>query len=275
VSTTCDEGEAYAHKLTEAGVQVTAVRYLGTVHDFMLLNAITADPGGSWYGMAFTWSSCHSRLTPTFRPGESQRDLAPDRRTPCWNGRPGKLDYLLHWPPRLPDTRRALAAAEWSRLHQPRAFHRLHQGPFEAHFVLGEDLEDSAVIDRHASESGIDLGALHAALADGRAAAALAEAEKIGLDHGVRGTPAWIGGPKIDHRTPPGGRIRAPRGVRHADAAVTWIARDTVDGRVTIRRTVGQVFTLYRDLRTLPRFLGDVMAVEPIDPAFRPGIDRR
>jgi acetyl esterase/lipase len=40
-----DEGEAYAHKLTEAGVQVTAVRYLGTVHDFMLLNAITADPG--------------------------------------------------------------------------------------------------------------------------------------------------------------------------------------------------------------------------------------
>jgi acetyl esterase len=39
-----DEGEAYAHKLTEAGVQVTAVRYLGTVHDFMLLNGITDDP---------------------------------------------------------------------------------------------------------------------------------------------------------------------------------------------------------------------------------------
>jgi len=39
-----DEGEAYAHKLTEAGVQVTAVRYLGTVHDFMLLNGFTEDP---------------------------------------------------------------------------------------------------------------------------------------------------------------------------------------------------------------------------------------
>ena len=36
---------------------------------------------------------------------------------------------------------------------------------------------------------------------------------------------------------------------------------------MTIRRTVGQVFTFYRDLRNLPRFLGDVMAVEPIDPA--------
>ncbi len=39
-----DEGEAYAHKLNEAGVRVTATRYLGTVHDFMLLNAFTDDP---------------------------------------------------------------------------------------------------------------------------------------------------------------------------------------------------------------------------------------
>ena len=35
-----DEGEAYAGKLREAGVPVTAVRYLGTIHDFMLLNAL-------------------------------------------------------------------------------------------------------------------------------------------------------------------------------------------------------------------------------------------
>ena len=60
----------------------------------------------------------------------------------------------LNWPPRLPDTRRALAAAEWARLHQPRAFPQFHKGLFEAHFVLGEDLEDPAVIDQHASEFG-------------------------------------------------------------------------------------------------------------------------
>ncbi len=35
-----DEGEAYAHKLAEAGVSVTAVRFLNTVHDFMMLNAL-------------------------------------------------------------------------------------------------------------------------------------------------------------------------------------------------------------------------------------------
>jgi len=35
-----DEVEAYARKLKEAGVQVTSTRYNGTIHDFVLLNAI-------------------------------------------------------------------------------------------------------------------------------------------------------------------------------------------------------------------------------------------
>jgi acetyl esterase len=35
-----DEGEAYASKLRGAGVPVTAVRYEGTIHDFMMLNAL-------------------------------------------------------------------------------------------------------------------------------------------------------------------------------------------------------------------------------------------
>jgi acetyl esterase len=36
-----DEGEAYAQKLAQAGVSVAAVRYMGTIHDYALLNAIT------------------------------------------------------------------------------------------------------------------------------------------------------------------------------------------------------------------------------------------
>ncbi|MEU3641934.1 alpha/beta hydrolase [Lentzea sp. NPDC034063] len=35
-----DEGEAYADKLREAGVPVTAVRYAGAIHDFVMLNAL-------------------------------------------------------------------------------------------------------------------------------------------------------------------------------------------------------------------------------------------
>nr|WP_240490733.1 alpha/beta hydrolase fold domain-containing protein [Amycolatopsis vancoresmycina] len=35
-----DEGEAYAAKLRQAGVPVTAVRYQGIIHDFVMVNAL-------------------------------------------------------------------------------------------------------------------------------------------------------------------------------------------------------------------------------------------
>src|ERR1035437_10690082 len=39
-----DEGEAYAHKLIQAGVNVTVIRYLGTINDFLMLNALAGTP---------------------------------------------------------------------------------------------------------------------------------------------------------------------------------------------------------------------------------------
>jgi acetyl esterase len=39
-----DEGEAYARNLDAAGVDVTAVRYEGLIHDYGLLNAISQVP---------------------------------------------------------------------------------------------------------------------------------------------------------------------------------------------------------------------------------------
>jgi predicted DsbA family dithiol-disulfide isomerase len=98
----------------------------------------------------------------------------------------------LHWPPRLPDSRRALAVAEWTRRFQPEAFPQLHRDLFAAHFALGENLGDHVVVDRHANEAGVELAALHAALADGRAFDAVAEAEGMGRENGVNGTPAWL-----------------------------------------------------------------------------------
>jgi acetyl esterase/lipase len=35
-----DEGEAYSRKLREAGVDVSATRYEGIIHDFVMLNAL-------------------------------------------------------------------------------------------------------------------------------------------------------------------------------------------------------------------------------------------
>lgn len=39
-----DEGEAYARKLMQSGVEVTAVRVLGTFHDFAMLNGLADTP---------------------------------------------------------------------------------------------------------------------------------------------------------------------------------------------------------------------------------------
>jgi acetyl esterase len=39
-----DEGEAYARKLSNAGVRVTSTRYNGTIHDFVMLNALADTP---------------------------------------------------------------------------------------------------------------------------------------------------------------------------------------------------------------------------------------
>jgi acetyl esterase/lipase len=35
-----DEGEKFAHKLMQANIDVTAVRYLGTIHDFLMLDPL-------------------------------------------------------------------------------------------------------------------------------------------------------------------------------------------------------------------------------------------
>lgn len=54
-----DEGEAYANKLREAGVHVTAARFQGIIHDFVMLNALanTAAARGAIL-LANAWLRC-------------------------------------------------------------------------------------------------------------------------------------------------------------------------------------------------------------------------
>jgi acetyl esterase len=51
-----DEGEAYANKLRETGVRVTAARFQGIIHDFVMLNALanTAAACGA-IALAIAW----------------------------------------------------------------------------------------------------------------------------------------------------------------------------------------------------------------------------
>jgi acetyl esterase len=58
-----DEGEAYARKLMEAGVEVTTVRFGGAIHDFMMLNAIAdSAPTCAAIGLAANFVQRVSRI---------------------------------------------------------------------------------------------------------------------------------------------------------------------------------------------------------------------
>lgn len=97
----------------------------------------------------------------------------------------------LNWPPRLPNTRVALAVAEWTRENAPDAAAALNSSLFTAHFAQGEDLGDASVIDRYAAEAGVDLPALHSALEDG-SAPGLSQSEALARRLGVQATPVWL-----------------------------------------------------------------------------------
>jgi acetyl esterase len=59
-----DEGEAYASKLRAAGVPVTAVRYQGIIHDFVMLNALR-DTHAATAAIALAIATLRAALHPT------------------------------------------------------------------------------------------------------------------------------------------------------------------------------------------------------------------
>ena len=58
-----DEGEAYAAKLRHAGVAVTAIRYQGIIHDFVMLNALH-DTQAAKAAIAQATATLHTALHP-------------------------------------------------------------------------------------------------------------------------------------------------------------------------------------------------------------------
>jgi predicted DsbA family dithiol-disulfide isomerase len=98
----------------------------------------------------------------------------------------------LIWPSRLPNTRMALAAAEWTRRHVPEAFATFERALFAAHFARGEDLGNREIVMRYAVNNGIDADAMAVALDNGTAYRFVDQAEALARSVGVRGTPAWF-----------------------------------------------------------------------------------
>jgi predicted DsbA family dithiol-disulfide isomerase len=98
----------------------------------------------------------------------------------------------LRWPARLPNSRYALAAAEWVRRHHAIGFAPLYRQLFLSHFGSGEDIGDVALVDRYAALVGTDLALLRRDMLDGTANAAVNESELAARNVGVAGTPAWL-----------------------------------------------------------------------------------
>jgi predicted DsbA family dithiol-disulfide isomerase len=98
----------------------------------------------------------------------------------------------LRWPDRVANSRRALSAVEWIRRAQPERANDFRRALFGAHFALGQDLADEAIILRHAEACGVSVEGLVTALRTGTADALLEHSERVGRKNGVDGTPSWL-----------------------------------------------------------------------------------
>ena len=111
----------------------------------------------------------------------------------------------LHWAPRIPSSRYALAAAESVRIDQPEASQAFNAAVFQSYFARGRDIEDPAVIAACAQEVGIDPSVFDGQMASGAAENELRDAEARARGHHVTGTPSWL----VDGRLIVGLRPRA------------------------------------------------------------------
>jgi predicted DsbA family dithiol-disulfide isomerase len=92
----------------------------------------------------------------------------------------------------MPNTRLALEAAEWVRVHHLGAFDEVHAALFRAQFAEGRAIDDREVVAAIVADAGAPADDVLAAHEDGRASvlvdASMAEAH--GLD--ITSTPTWV-----------------------------------------------------------------------------------
>jgi predicted DsbA family dithiol-disulfide isomerase len=91
----------------------------------------------------------------------------------------------LNWPPRLPNSRLALAAAEWVRRKEASSFERVHARLFRAHFADGLDIGNLDTVLDCVGEFVEEHAKLQESLEW------LGESERLGHQFGVAATPTW------------------------------------------------------------------------------------
>lgn len=108
--------------------------------------------------------------------------------------RAAELGVPLYRPEKWPATRAALQASEFALDLSEEAHRRLHRAIFRAHFVRGMDIGRIDHILQLATEEGIDVEALAAALEDDRYLPELARSEEEAERYGIRQTPVFLFG---------------------------------------------------------------------------------
>jgi|GEM_PF-763008 len=97
----------------------------------------------------------------------------------------------LNWPPRLPNSRLALAAAEWVRRKEASSFERVQPRLFRAHFADGLDIGNLDTVLDCVGEFVEERAKLQESLANAEAFGWLGESEHLGHQIGVAATPTW------------------------------------------------------------------------------------
>lgn len=139
-------------------------------------------------------------LTVIELPFQAHPEIPPEgvhvgpRRGPMYTeiGRAAAAAKLpLKWPQRLPNSRIALAAAEWVRRRRPRMFAPVQTRLFRAHFAEEQDIGASETVLSDVAEIIGDVESLRAALVSGEPFDWVSESEHLGSRFGIAGTPGW------------------------------------------------------------------------------------
>lgn len=144
-------------------------------------------------------------VTVVHLPYELHPEIPPEGRTVRPDGRLAptldrvaeacaEVGLAFRRPTRMPNTRAALATAEWLRRHDPAAFAEVHRELFAAHFVRGEPIDDPAVIGAIVAGAGGDAAEVRRAVDDGRAGRYVDESMAAARGHGIASTPTWLVG---------------------------------------------------------------------------------
>ena len=100
-------------------------------------------------------------------------------------------------PARVPNTRRALATAEWARRNAPDAALALERAMFEAQFVDNRPLDDPDVVDDLVRAAGADADEARRAYEAGEMDDAVMAAKATASSLGINATPTWIIGGRV------------------------------------------------------------------------------